>query len=224
MCTVCIVVCDVPVVMARYIHLPPARRVLKGFVRFALLVTAQVAWAVLVGWLADLALESAFGFKLVLPFAFTMPFGASYDAVRCLCVPVRFEPCVEALTPRLICDTAVPVLSTFAPGRGAVLFHVLLDLPFMIVIAANQFLYGEKLNSLATCVIGLCWCSVTGWACLTRVHACRQLSDHIYLGSLPFASDVAQLKRLGVTHVINMCREWRGPVYVVACPAHVQAS
>lgn len=110
----------------------------------------------------------------------------------------------------------MPVLSTFAPGRGAVLFHVLLDLPFMIVIAANQFLYGEKLNSLATCVIGLCWCSVTGWACLTRVHACRQLSDHIYLGSLPFASDVAQLKLLGVTHVINMCREWRGPVYVVA--------
>ena len=98
MYTVCVVVCDFPVVMARYIHLPPARRVLKGFVRFALLVTAQVAWAVLVGWLADLALESAFGFKLVLPFAFTMPFGASYDGVRCLCAGEVRAVC-EALTP-----------------------------------------------------------------------------------------------------------------------------
>lgn len=47
---------------------------------------------------------------------------------------------------------------------------------------------GWKLNSLATLV-----------------------HPNVYLGSLPFSGDVATLKALGVTHVVNMCWEWPGP-------------
>ena len=44
----------------------------------------------------------------------------------------------------------MPVLHVFFPGAGALVFHVLLDVPFMLVVAGYHFLYGEKLNSLAT--------------------------------------------------------------------------
>lgn len=59
------------------------------------------------------------------------------------------------------------------------------------------------------------------WVPHTQVFLCyrydnyRKITDLLYLGSLPFASDVAALKRQGITHVVNMCAEWSGPTYVV---------
>jgi len=38
------------------------------------------------------------------------------------------------------------------------------------------------------------------------------IDETIILGSLPFDSDVDQLVKLGVTHVVNLCEEYEGPV------------
>jgi atypical dual specificity phosphatase len=37
------------------------------------------------------------------------------------------------------------------------------------------------------------------------------IDNHIVLGALPFQRDVAGLKKLGVTGVVNTCREYAGP-------------
>lgn len=38
-----------------------------------------------------------------------------------------------------------------------------------------------------------------------------RVDEHLILGALPFASDAPRLKREGVTGVVNMCEEYRGP-------------
>ena len=39
-----------------------------------------------------------------------------------------------------------------------------------------------------------------------------RIDEHIVLGALPFPSDVPKLAQLGVTGVINTCREYPGPL------------
>lgn len=52
--------------------------------------------------------------------------------------------------------------------------------------------------------------------CLARVLGLRHwwdpVTDHVILGALPLRRDVPKLAELGVRGVINMCREYRGPV------------
>lgn len=43
-------------------------------------------------------------------------------------------------------------------------------------------------------------------------HWWDQVEPGLWLGALPMRSDVARLSRLGVTGVINMCREYPGPL------------
>jgi len=38
------------------------------------------------------------------------------------------------------------------------------------------------------------------------------IDDHVVLGALPFRSHVAQLQSIGVTAVVNLCEEWKGPI------------
>lgn len=38
-----------------------------------------------------------------------------------------------------------------------------------------------------------------------------EVDEHVVLGALPFATDVAKLKSIGITGVVNTCEEYAGP-------------
>jgi len=47
---------------------------------------------------------------------------------------------------------------------------------------------------------------------LKRWHWWDRVDETVIIGALPFASQVDELKRLGVAAVVNTCEEYRGPV------------
>jgi len=69
------------------------------------------------------------------------------------------------------------------------LIHLSYDIPALFTIYIYSQVFHYPLNSL-----------------------CTQISHNLLLGRIPFSSDVAVLKARGVTAVINLCRECRGPV------------
>lgn len=72
-------------------------------------------------------------------------------------------------------------------------------------------------GSLRSKIIRLLFFPTLGWNLLLgRVLSVRRWwheldGEPIYLGALPFSWDVSRLHRLGITGVINMCVECRGP-------------
>jgi len=115
---------------------------------------------------------------------------------------------------------AIPVIHVVNPEAAPLLYHAILDAPLMLVVAFYKFCTSERLNSLATSV---------AWTTLLLPRAAdlhllhRVIHPNVVLGSLPFHSDVAELEQLGVTHIVNMCREWRGPKYVGWCALRVRS-
>lgn len=69
------------------------------------------------------------------------------------------------------------------------LVGIFYDVPLHFVVYAYAQM-GWRLNALATPV----------------------MDGSILLGSLPYANDVIGMRARGITGVVNMCREWRGPV------------
>jgi atypical dual specificity phosphatase len=49
-----------------------------------------------------------------------------------------------------------------------------------------------------------------GWIVTTDI------DSNVSLGSLPFTWSVPELHAVGVTHVLNLCAEWHGPVQTYA--------
>ena len=67
------------------------------------------------------------------------------------------------------------------------IIHLLYDVPAFLLVVTFKLL-NNPLNSL-----------------------CSQITPNCYLGCLPTSADVEELNRLGITRVINMCAEYRGP-------------
>ena len=80
-----------------------------------------------------------------------------------------------------------PGLTRGDPRRWLV--HLLYDPPALLVCYVYSQLLHAPLNRLFT-----------------------QITDEVYLGSLPFSTDVLTLSNAGVTGVVNMCEEYSGPL------------
>jgi len=48
---------------------------------------------------------------------------------------------------------------------------------------------------------------------LRRRHWWDQVDEHVVLGAMPLRRDVQRLEKIGVRGVINMCREYPGPIH-----------
>lgn len=103
--------------------------------------------------------------------------------------------------------------ASFGPLRGTV-FRTFYDPPVFAAVFFFHYVVGDKLNSLATRMAEAAGGtggspSVGGSAGGRRKAPPPQA--RLLLGALPFASDVPELKALGVRAVVNMCDEWPGP-------------